>query len=42
MSTPRWRLRFAILAVASAPLQSLVAQSEADVNAGIKKFTQIY
>ena len=42
MSTPRWRLRFAIFAVTSVPVRSLLAQSEADVNAGIKKFTQIY
>ena len=42
MPIPRWRLRFAILAVACAPLHPLLAQSEAEVNAGIKKFTQIY
>src|SRR5579862_5547777 len=42
MSIPRWRLRVAILAFACAPLHPVLAQSEADVNAGIKKFTQIY
>src|SRR4029077_18976019 len=42
MSIPRWRLGFAILAVACAPLHPLLAQTEAEVNAGIKKFTQIY
>ena len=42
MPIPRWRLRFAILAVACAPIHPLLAQTEAEVNAGIKKFTQIY
>src|SRR5579864_6683804 len=42
MSIPRWRLRFAILAVACAPFHPLLAQSEAEVNSGIKKFTQVY
>jgi carboxyl-terminal processing protease len=42
MFIPRWRLRLALLAVACAPIHPLLAQSEADVNAGIKKFTQVY
>lgn len=43
MLTPRWRLRLAIFAFTCAPLSTRVfAQSEADMNAGIKKFTQIY
>ena len=42
MSISRWRLRVAILAFACASIHPLLAQSEADVNAGIKKFTQIY
>jgi carboxyl-terminal processing protease len=43
MSTPRWCLRFALLAVCYAPIQSrLAAQSEADLNASIKKFTQVF
>jgi carboxyl-terminal processing protease len=42
MSISRWRLRVAILAFACDPIHPLLAQSEADVNAGIKKFTQIY
>src|SRR5260370_38027497 len=42
MFIPRWRLRFAILAVGCAPIHPLLAQSEAEVNSGIKKFTQIY
>ena len=42
MSISRWRLRVAILAFVCAPVHPLLAQSEADVNAGIKKFTQIY
>ena len=43
MFTPRRRLRFAIFACICAPLPvRLLAQSEAEVNSGIKKFTQIY
>jgi len=43
MPTVRWCLRFALLAVIYSPIQSnLAAQSEADVNASIKKFTQVY
>ena len=43
MQTVRWCLRFALLAVFYSPVQfNLAAQSEADVNASIKKFTQVY
>jgi carboxyl-terminal processing protease len=43
MRTSRWCLRFALLALFYSPVHSnLAAQSEADVNASIKKFTQIY
>src|SRR5260370_28113239 len=43
MSTVRWCLRFTLLAVICSPIQiNLAAQSEADVNASIKKFTQVY
>ncbi len=42
MFIPRWSLRFALVVFICAPLHPLLAQSEADVNAGIKKFTQIY
>ena len=43
MPTVRWCLRFALLAVLYSPIQiNLAAQSEADVNASIKKFTQVY
>src|SRR5258708_19520320 len=43
MPTVRWCLRFALLAVIYSPIQiNLAAQSEADVNASIKKFTQVY
>src|SRR5260370_21106745 len=43
MPTVRWCLRFALLAVVYRPIQiNLAAQSEADVNASIKKFSQVY
>ena len=43
MRISRWCLRFALLALFYSPIHSnLAAQSEADVNASIKKFTQIY
>ncbi len=43
MRISRWCLRLALLALFYSPIQSnLAAQSEADVNASIKKFTQIY
>jgi carboxyl-terminal processing protease len=43
MRISRWCLRFALLALVYSPIHSnLAAQSEADVNASIKKFTQIY
>src|SRR5579863_10250248 len=43
MRIPRWCLRFALLALFYSPIYSnLAAQSEAEVNASIKKFTQIY
>src|ERR1700732_2833812 len=43
MPTVLWCLRFALLALFYSPISSnLSAQSEADVNASIKKFTQIY
>jgi len=43
MRISRWFLRLAVFAVFYSPIHSnLAAQSEADVNASIKKFTQIY
>ena len=43
MRISRWCLRFALLALFYSPVHSnLAAQSEADVNASIKKFTQVY
>ena len=43
MVIPPRCLRFAALAVLLTPIQShLAAQSEADVNASLKKFTQVY
>src|SRR5258708_34187254 len=43
MPTVRWCLRFALLAVLYSPIQiNLAAQSESDVNASIKKLTQVY
>jgi len=44
MYIPRWCLRLGLLALLSSPIEfNLAAQSsEADVSAGIKKFTQIY
>ena len=42
MITTRWCLRLTFVAVLCSPLSNLAAQSEADVNASIKKFTQIY
>ena len=43
MRISRWCLRFALLALLYSPIHSnLAAQSEADVNASIKKFTSVY
>lgn len=43
MLIPRWFLRFALVAVVCCPIQlNLSAQTEAEVNASIKKFTQVY
>ena len=43
MSTPRRCLRFTLLAVICTPIQfHLAAQSDADLNTSIKKFTQVY
>lgn len=43
MRMSHWCLRFAFLAIFYSPIHSnLAAQSEADVNASIKKFTQVY
>jgi len=43
MHIPRWFLRFALLAALSSPITfNLSAQTEAEVNASIKKFTQVY
>jgi carboxyl-terminal processing protease len=43
MRISRWCLRFALLALFYSPTYSnLAAQSEADVNASIKKFTSVY
>jgi|SRR5579871_967573 len=43
MRLSRWCVRFALVVLFYSPVHSnLAAQSEADVNASIKKFTQIY
>lgn len=43
MQIPRWCLRFALVAVVWSPIHlNLSAQTEAEVNASIKKFTQVY
>jgi carboxyl-terminal processing protease len=43
MSSPRWRLRLLLLVIFCSPIPSnLAAQTEADVNASLKKFTQVY
>ena len=43
MSIPRWCLRTSLFVLFYSPVHfNLAAQSEADVNASIKKFTQIY
>jgi hypothetical protein len=40
MSSPRWLLGSVLLLIASPAF--VAAQSEADVNASLKKFTQVY
>src|SRR5260370_308693 len=43
MSNPRWCLRLTLLALFYSPIHlNLAAQSEADINASIRKFTQLY
>jgi carboxyl-terminal processing protease len=43
MATPRWRMRLTLLALLYVPVQTnLPAQSEADLNSGLKKFSQVY
>jgi carboxyl-terminal processing protease len=42
MPIPRWSLRLALVAVVCSPICNLPAQTEAEVNASVKKFTQVY